>query len=227
MASSDYIQKDLGLVTAYGEAVAGGYKGTREDFQRLIARMANSYLTYTDLNDKPKINGVELIGNKSTSDLNLTSDYASLQDKPSINGVELSGNKTTSDLGIKVTSDYSDITNKPKINNITLDGDKSLQQLNIMSSQIRIETVVFPLVYSANASYAIGEKEVDFVDGYRCVAICGFSVDQQGYHWCYRLTPTISNNRITKISINSVRRDDTIGNSFTGSGYVSLLYVKE
>lgn len=71
MANNNYIEKDLGLVTAYGECVAGGYRGTRADFQRLIARMANGYLTYNDINDKPKINGVELVGNKTSSDLRI------------------------------------------------------------------------------------------------------------------------------------------------------------
>lgn len=40
-----------------------------------------------------------------------TSDYSLLLNKPSINGVELSGNKTTSDLGITIPSKTSDLTN--------------------------------------------------------------------------------------------------------------------
>ena len=43
-----------------------------------------------------------------------TSDYTDLSNKPKINNVELSGNKTTSDLGL-FSGDYDDLTNKPTI----------------------------------------------------------------------------------------------------------------
>lgn len=59
-------------------------------------------VNYNDVEDKPKINGVTLIGDKSTADLGITAstDYVDLTNKPSINGVTLEGNKTTEDLGI-------------------------------------------------------------------------------------------------------------------------------
>ena len=40
-----------------------------------------------------------------------TTDYSQLNNKPSINGVELSGNKTTSQLGINIPTKTSDLTN--------------------------------------------------------------------------------------------------------------------
>ena len=43
-----------------------------------------------------------------------TSDYTDLTNKPKINNVELSGNKTTSDLGL-FSGSYNDLTNKPTI----------------------------------------------------------------------------------------------------------------
>lgn len=43
-----------------------------------------------------------------------TSDYTDLSNKPKINNVELSGNKTTSDLGL-FSGDYNDLSNKPTI----------------------------------------------------------------------------------------------------------------
>lgn len=43
-----------------------------------------------------------------------TSDYTDLSNKPKINNVELSGNKTTSDLGL-FSGNYNDLTNKPTI----------------------------------------------------------------------------------------------------------------
>lgn len=43
-----------------------------------------------------------------------TSDYTDLTNKPKINNVELSGNKITSDLGL-FSGNYNDLTNKPTI----------------------------------------------------------------------------------------------------------------
>ena len=43
-----------------------------------------------------------------------TSNYTDLSNKPKINNVELSGNKTTSDLGL-FSGNYNDLTNKPTI----------------------------------------------------------------------------------------------------------------
>lgn len=117
MATKDYIEKDLGIVTAYGEAVAGGYQGTRQDFQELLVRMANAYLNYNELENKPSINGVSLQGNKTTSDLkiNPVSSYTGLTNKPSINGVTLQGDKTTADLNIS-----TERSRKTKTYSITL-----------------------------------------------------------------------------------------------------------
>lgn len=64
---------------------------------------------YELLNNKPSINGVELIGNKTSSDLHIntggggggTSDYNELENKPSINGVTIQGNKPSSDYGLQ------------------------------------------------------------------------------------------------------------------------------
>ena len=69
--------------------------------------------SYSSLTSKPQINGVELTGNKSTSDLGISLNYATTQitNKPSINGVTLTGNLTTSDLNIS----YSDLDNLPTI----------------------------------------------------------------------------------------------------------------
>ena len=82
-----------------------------------------------------------------------TFDYNELDNKPKINGNTVEGNKTTSELGIPVysagenitisddyvisatggggTSDYEDLNNLPKVNNVTLTGNKSLSDLGI------------------------------------------------------------------------------------------------
>src|SRR5574344_2577637 len=57
---------------------------------------------YEELSNLPKINRVALTGNKTSSDLKITSitSYTELSDKPSIEGITLSGNKTLLELGI-------------------------------------------------------------------------------------------------------------------------------
>lgn len=60
---------------------------------------------YVDLDNKPSINGVTLVGNKTGDDLGLggssgTNNYQTLENKPSINGHVLNGNQTAAQLGI-------------------------------------------------------------------------------------------------------------------------------
>lgn len=98
---------------------------------------------YTDLNNKPSINGVELSGNKTTADLNIkegTTNYTELSNKPSINGVELTGALTTDDLNIDVgTVDYTDLQNKPTINGVEITGNLTSDDLNIKSGDNAVE----------------------------------------------------------------------------------------
>ena len=72
---------------------------------------------YNDLTNKPQINGVELQGNKTTSNLNIS--YNDITNKPTINGVMLQGNKTTSNLNIS----YNDLKNKPTIPEAQVNSD--------------------------------------------------------------------------------------------------------
>ena len=71
---------------------------------------------YNDLTNKPQINGVELQGNKTTSNLNIS--YNDIGNKPTINGVTLQGNKTTSNLNIS----YNDLKNKPTLATVATSG---------------------------------------------------------------------------------------------------------
>ena len=85
---------------------------------------------YTDLNNKPKINNVELSGNKSLSDLGITNfsgDYNDLSNKPTIPTAlsELSSDeshrvvtdieKSTWNNKSSFSGDYNDLSNKPTI----------------------------------------------------------------------------------------------------------------
>ncbi len=62
---------------------------------------------YLDLINKPKINGVELTGNKSTSDLQI--DYDDLIDKPTL-------------ATVATTGDYDDLTDKPSLATVATSG---------------------------------------------------------------------------------------------------------
>jgi len=57
--------------------------------------------------------------------------YEALKNKPKINGVELDGNKTAADLGLGDATDYEALENKPKINGVPLEGDLSSDDLHI------------------------------------------------------------------------------------------------
>ena len=58
-------------------------------------------------------------------------DYEALKNKPKINGVELDGNKTAADLGLGDATDYEALENKPRINGVPLEGDLSSEDLHI------------------------------------------------------------------------------------------------
>lgn len=108
--------------------------------------------------NKPSINGVELVGNKTTEELGIkaSSDYNDLPNKPSINGVELTGDKTTEELGIEVDVDYNNMPNKPSINGVELTGDKTTDDLGI--TNILDEGNYFNSDNIEGALQEIGEK---------------------------------------------------------------------
>lgn len=115
---------------------------------------------YNLLKNKPSINGVELVGNKTSEDLHIetggggTTDYNNLTNKPMINGIGLIDNKTANDLGLQEEIDfpqdstkyldgegnfttpptvgsYDDLTDKPQINSVTLTGNKTGDDLDL------------------------------------------------------------------------------------------------
>ena len=131
---------------------------------------------YNDLRNKPSINGVELVGNKTSEDLHIepggTTDYEDLENKPQINYTPLEGNLTLDDLDIQskidfpedslrfldgagqfripdyFSGDYDDLANRPEIAGITLTGNQSLTDLGIQ------EEINFP---SDSTKYLDGE----------------------------------------------------------------------
>lgn len=80
---------------------------------------------YNLLNNRPRINGVLMEGNKSTADLGIK--YETLPDRPSISGNVISGDKTPAQLGIT----YPALDTKPSVNGVTLQGNKTTADLKI------------------------------------------------------------------------------------------------
>ena len=157
----------------------GNLHGSMSGAGALGAHMQGSGTTdYNALNNKPKINNITLVGNKTSDDLNLQNkinfpgdgskyldgegnfttpagsggSYSGLTDKPSINGVELNGNKSLSDLDIQEELDfpnnplvflngegnfvaifvnYDNIANRPSINGHTLTGNQTSDDLDL------------------------------------------------------------------------------------------------
>ena len=140
---------------------------------------------YDDLTDKPQINGVQLSGNKSTSDLLI--DYDDLSGRPQINGSTLTGNKTAADLGLEpeinypgdatqylngegnfttpdyFSGDYDHLTDKPQINGVTLSGNQSSEDLNIYTpSTIGEEAAAAAINFTTEGAYNILHSITDF-----------------------------------------------------------------
>lgn len=112
---------------------------------------------YDELENKPKINNVELDGNKSFADLGLPNPMhiagrvdtvSELPQTATVGDVYLVGlvnaDKdeyvyTTSGwefLGSSTATDYSDLTNKPSINSIPLTGNKTSSDLGLQSTLV-------------------------------------------------------------------------------------------
>ena len=91
-----------------------------------IEKQSGGTSNYADLSNKPKINNVELSGNKTTSDLGLFSgSYNDLTDKPTIPDVSNFITKDVNDLtyytktsnlsNVATSGNYNDLINKPTI----------------------------------------------------------------------------------------------------------------
>ena len=108
------------------EVVSVSYSSTQNKFIYTTAS-GNSTDIVTVANLKNMLNLASVASNGQ---------YTSLTAKPSINGVELNGNKTTSDLGITLNYNSDSITNKPSINGVTLTGAQTTNSLHISYSDL-------------------------------------------------------------------------------------------
>ena len=144
-----------GLVDTYTITYTNG---TTTSFQ--VTNGESGTTDYSDLENKPKINNVELNGNKSLQDLGVQprGDYALNEDIPTktselqndsgfitgytetdptvpshvknISQADISNWNNKSDF----SGDYEDLDNQPSINGVTLLGNKTAEELGITSS---------------------------------------------------------------------------------------------
>lgn len=113
---------------------------------------------YTELSNKPSINGVTLYGNKTSTNLGLASatDLDGKLDNPSGGTVgqvlkkTATGTEWADESGGGGTSDYTDLTNKPQINGNTLTGNKTAANLGLIAAPSSPATGAF-LVWNGSA----------------------------------------------------------------------------
>lgn len=84
---------------------------------------------YSDLQGKPSINGVTLLGNQTTADL-----------IPLGQGLDINANGELEATGSGGTEDYEDLENKPTINNVTLVGNKTTSDLIPLGAGLEINS---------------------------------------------------------------------------------------
>ena len=96
-------------------------------------------MNYNELDNKPSINGVTLIGNKTAADLSiLPVPIVEEYDNNKILTASYSGgvgSYSWQPAPSSGTSDYTQLTNKPQINSVELNGNKSLSDLGIASAE--------------------------------------------------------------------------------------------
>ena len=98
-----------------------------------------------------------------------TSDYSQLNNKPSINGVELSGNKTTSELGINIPTKTSDLTNdsgfltsesEPAFNASAAKNITNADVLNWNSKQAQLQSGINIMTINGNSILGSGNLQI-------------------------------------------------------------------
>ena len=123
------------------EVQDGTYQGgtdlnanTFNAMQTNIENGINEKGNYTNLTNKPKINNVELSGNKTLDDLSIQAKLISGTNIKTINNQSILGSgNITIQGGSSGTTDYTQLDNKPQINSVTLTGNKTLSDLGIIN----------------------------------------------------------------------------------------------
>lgn len=95
--------------------------------------------SYNDLEDKPVINGRELIGEQDSHVLGLQKELVSGISIKTVNNTDLLG---AGNITIDGVTDYTKLTNKPSINGTTLEGDITLDSGKIDDIQINGTSIV-------------------------------------------------------------------------------------
>ena len=97
------------------------YKGTQEEWSQILIGSANEILSSATIHYNQELATKEYVLDTVANISGGTTDYTALANKPTINGVELVGNKTTSELGIIVPTKLSELENdNGYINNTAL-----------------------------------------------------------------------------------------------------------
>lgn len=102
-----------------------------------------SVVSYSDLTNKPSINGIELVGILTSDDLGFCEkehvhSYDQLSNIPTFDGVQWIGALTSDDFNLEKkghTHSYNDLENIPKINGEYVVGEKTLESFGFASAE--------------------------------------------------------------------------------------------
>ena len=98
-----------------------------------------NFIDYNNLINKPSINGVDLIGNKTSAALGIRDVPAIIEsDEGKILTASSDGTYTWQPAPSSGTMDYTQLNNKPQINSVTLTGNVSLADLGAAAAADRV-----------------------------------------------------------------------------------------
>ena len=140
------VARDEGVITEAGDSFSATNMNDLEEriYQAVRGGGGGGVTDYDDLDNRPKINGVTLTGNKSTSNLGIE-----LKDLTDVNissptaGQYLKYDDVSnkwyngSGGGGGGTDNYNELQNKPSINSVTLSGNKTTADLQISYSDLQ------------------------------------------------------------------------------------------
>lgn len=122
---------------------------------------------YNNLINKPSINSVDLIGNKTSAEL-------LIREVPTITSSDYDKVLTANNDGTynwqsipQGTMDYTDLTNKPQINSVELSGNKSLSDLGIQAalSSSQLDAVNSGITSEDVTQIGTNENNISTLDG--------------------------------------------------------------
>lgn len=127
---------------------------------------------YEDLENKPSINNVELLGNKSLNDLgiiNFSGDYNDLTNKPTIDDyIHVGSSEPTDDSSIWIDTDDADVSIPSKTSELVNDSgfiDNSVNTLQNYYNKMNMDKMLEDIWDMLGGSLPVGYTKVEYLQG--------------------------------------------------------------